>query len=1016
MTTKRRLIKHLPILIAGFAMGLGVFSYSKVSKQPEVQEVDAIGNYSTDATSYYNGITATSGQRLAAQLHDLITSTHRYYTSYADNGANGYQKQTDRYYEDGSPVSGYIYEFYSGVKWPDSWAPNAGDTSGGYNREHCWCQSNSVNASGKQMWGESGGGADMHHLRPVETRLNSTRSNNVYGEISARDSYKVYAKLGTNTTYALGGYNNGGTFEPLDSKKGDVARIILYTYLHYNSYTNTTLFGSYGTTNGDGSSSYFTSSLLSLTKTTNQTTEAKALEMLLEWNAEDPVDEIEQRRNEKVSVYQGNRNPFIDNSNYAEAIWGTGGNTPTVHSVTVTPSTLDLDLNGTKTGNLSATVSVSNGAATTVTWSSSNTNVATVSSSGVVTAVAKGSCSITATSTANPNKSASCSVKVTDSSSSGGGGTTGNTYTIGWGTATGSAGTYTNFTTTSGSVEGILSFSSAKNGAGSDPAHNASDSELRLYYSSSGNGGSVTLTPESGITITSAVMTTSTSPSVKYSVNGGTATSVSASSNTYTISNIQASTSLSIQNVNTTNTQLRIKKIALTYDEAGSSSTATLSSISLNTSNVQTEFYENDTFDFSGLVVTAHYSDGTEDIVTPTSVSSPNMSSAGTKTVTITYKENDVTKTATYDITVLAAEVTEISASVNKIYHPGETISSSDIYVEDDFGNQVTGFTFSNNNYRFTYDDAASGGELTNKIFEDAVTKDNLSCSLTVQVQRKAFIQPVSSLTDVLTRESTGVPDQTEAEYKTYTYWENVAGTSGAVFAGQSAGDKDCIQLRSNNSNSGIIQTTSGGNPTRVSVVWHADTYSSRTLNVYGKNTAYENPTDLYESSTQGTLIGTITKSSGTYLNISGSYQYIGLRSESGAMYLSSISITYAGRTSDALNVSNYVMYEDTKNQCLSKLTTAVGYLHDLDSTERAKFVNPTDYVIVKAKERLNAWAASQGKTIDYSGGSLSPANHLVGFRTQENDNSTIIMLVLISMVGLSTITACLYIRKKRSR
>ena len=77
MTTKRKFLKHLPIIIAGFAMGLGVFSYSKASKQTEVQEADAIGNYSTDVATYYNGITATSGQRLAAQLHDLITSPSR---------------------------------------------------------------------------------------------------------------------------------------------------------------------------------------------------------------------------------------------------------------------------------------------------------------------------------------------------------------------------------------------------------------------------------------------------------------------------------------------------------------------------------------------------------------------------------------------------------------------------------------------------------------------------------------------------------------------------------------------------------------------------------------------------------------------------------------------------------------------------------------------------------------------------------------------------------------------------
>ena len=144
----------------------------------------------------------------------------------------------------------------------------------------------------------------------------------------------------------------------------------------------------------------------------------------------------------------------------------------------------------------------------------------------------------------------------------------GDTYTLGWGSASGS--NYTNFTTVSGTVTDIVSFSSAKNSSSSAPAYNSSNSELRLYYDSGGDGGSITLTPATGLMITGFVMTTSTSPSVKYSVDGGDATSVSASSNTYTVSGISACTSVTIQNVNTSNTQLRIKTIQITYTTAPS--------------------------------------------------------------------------------------------------------------------------------------------------------------------------------------------------------------------------------------------------------------------------------------------------------------------------------------------------------------------------------------------------------------------------------------------------------------
>lgn len=405
----------LSLLGTSLSIGIGISINSNINNDV-TPTYAAVGNYSTDASTYYQNITATSGKPLAGQLHDLITSTHKTYTTYDDSGRNGYQKQTDRYYENGSPVNGYIYEFYSGVKWPNGWNSNAGNTSGGYNREHVWCQSKSTG-----LWGETGGGGDMHHIRPSETRLNSARGNDPFGEVSNRESNKVYAKFGSNPTYALGGYQAGGTFEPLDNKKGDVARIVLYLYLHYNSYSVSSLFDGYASTNGNnGSSSYFSSTLLPLTNITANNTEEDALKMLLRWNSSDPVDDIERRRNDKVASYQGNRNPFIDNSNYANLIWGDNPidpSTPVVNKVTINPSSLQLDLNNNKTASLEAIVDVSNGASNGVNWISSNPNVASIDNNGLVTAKSKGSCVIKAISTFDSSKYGECNVVVTDSSS-----------------------------------------------------------------------------------------------------------------------------------------------------------------------------------------------------------------------------------------------------------------------------------------------------------------------------------------------------------------------------------------------------------------------------------------------------------------------------------------------------------------------------------------------------------------------------------------------------------------------
>ena len=147
--------------------------------------------------------------------------------------------------------------------------------------------------------------------------------------------------------------------------------------------------------------------------------------------------------------------------------------------------------------------------------------------------------------------------------------------------------------------------------------------------------------------------------------------------------------------------------------------------------------------------------------------------------------------------------------------------------------------------------------------------------------------QSRSVITDQLDRELTGVTGTS------YTSWEGKTSNSDAVYAGQSAGGNESIQLRSNGSSSGIITTASGGTMASITVTWHEITNDGRTLNVYGSHSAYTSPTELYEEGTQGTLLGTIVKGTSTELEITDSYEYIGLRSNGGAMYLQEIDITW---------------------------------------------------------------------------------------------------------------------------
>ena len=159
-----------------------------------------------------------------------------------------------------------------------------------------------------------------------------------------------------------------------------------------------------------------------------------------------------------------------------------------------------------------------------------------------------------------------------------------------------------------------------------------------------------------------------------------------------------------------------------------------------------------------------------------------------------------------------------------------------------------------------------------------------------------------ATVTDVLNRE------WTEVSGTTYNDWNGKTATSSAVYAGNSAGGYESIQLRSNYNTSGIITTTSGGKARKVTVVWNTNTTSGRVLNIYGKNSTYSAVTDLYGDNA-GTLIGDITYGTSTTLTISDDYEYIGIRSKSGAMYLTSISIQWETDGEGDGNATTYTSY-----------------------------------------------------------------------------------------------------------
>lgn len=214
------------------------------------------------ASGYYSSITATSGEVFVNQLNALISNVT------AGNGSENIsyeQAKTMLQSSDRSTVDPTkLWGIYNSELLKVSWDPNKN-----WNREHVWPQS---------LLGESASpsirniASDAHNLRACNPSVNSTRSN------------KYFDILISELTYFPG-----------DAHKGDVARILLYMVVRYD--------------------------YLSLVDGAPQVKEMSRISLLLEWHLADPVDDFERQRNDVIYSWQGNRNPFIDNPLWFEAVW-----------------------------------------------------------------------------------------------------------------------------------------------------------------------------------------------------------------------------------------------------------------------------------------------------------------------------------------------------------------------------------------------------------------------------------------------------------------------------------------------------------------------------------------------------------------------------------------------------------------------------------------------------------------------------------------------------------------------
>ena len=146
--------------------------------------------------------------------------------------------------------------------------------------------------------------SDIYILRPAHGSANSARSNYPYAEINDSQAqwYGVISNNYTSTGNQPSNSDNwsegsGSTWEPRESKKGDVARAVFYFYTMYpNEGTSIAACGD--------------------------------LAMLYSWHLNDPPDAAEISRNTKINQVQGNKNPYVEFPELVYSAWMYDGTPP----------------------------------------------------------------------------------------------------------------------------------------------------------------------------------------------------------------------------------------------------------------------------------------------------------------------------------------------------------------------------------------------------------------------------------------------------------------------------------------------------------------------------------------------------------------------------------------------------------------------------------------------------------------------------------------------------------------
>jgi hypothetical protein len=239
--------------------------------------IDKVNTPGLNAGSYYSGITPTDTAFIAKIRSKVRPHFQIYYSNFgatmvedfeAYDTTGGKRVLTCNY-------TGYKHLFLPPIIW---------DT---LSREHSYPQSWMPIPAGAAT--DSACGSDLFSLFPVhQNKANAVRSNVPYNNLKTVTFQFMDGKYGTDSAGAL-------AYEPPDRAKGMMARACFYTCATYHTDAKP-----------------FT------LPTSNQfINDLQDQNVLKRWNNQFPPSKYEMARQEYAAFKQNNRNPFVDNPNWA---------------------------------------------------------------------------------------------------------------------------------------------------------------------------------------------------------------------------------------------------------------------------------------------------------------------------------------------------------------------------------------------------------------------------------------------------------------------------------------------------------------------------------------------------------------------------------------------------------------------------------------------------------------------------------------------------------------------------